>query len=1609
MTKKLLSLVLALAMVLTLFAGLTLTSHAAYSGTGDFVKTTGALESGYYVFTNNNNQAANDKNSSNNWLTYTAVTVGANDTITDPAAEVVWYFDAAAGTLQSYDDQTLYLNWPTTGNTAKAATTATTVAISDTGSGVYNITASDGARVLRFNSTGWRFYASTSTTGSADITFYKYAESTSGGHVHSWGAWYSNNNGTHSRDCDDPDGDCTEPTQTADCTYGDPVIVAATCSATGTSTQTCTVCGYANVTTLAINPDAHTDEDNDGVCDDCGEDMPNEITGDIVFADLGLTNSQQYLDPFTSDNGMFTVKFGDGGNDGKYYNTGSGIRVYQNGYMKVSAVSGTITKIEITCAGTSYQFASSDADSGNFDGSTWTGSAAEVTFTRAASGQCRIQAVSVTVAGSSGSVHTHTWGNWYSNNDGTHSRDCDDPDGDCPDPTQTANCTYDAGVVTTPATCIAAGVKTYTCSVCGYSYTEPVAATGIHVDEDGDGVCDNCGDDMPEAKTYTLGTALADGDEVVIVYNGNTALSITASGAKLAGAAVAPSNGTLEITDPTVAALTVEYSGDTNFYLKAANGQYLTAPASGNGLSFEASPAADDCSLWYLTAVDTTNNTVGIMSVGANYNGNHNQAMEYYSGFTTYGWKDNNSAYVFSLYIYEAPAAPSDDVDVYVIDKTNSQGGVKLWAWNAANTQNIADNWNNRPAMTLEGQAVADKEYDYAAAYNYYKFTYNKATYNGGLLFTCDGGQTDNLAVPSGNVAVYYLYNDNGIQAGDGGSSIWVVKETVAATCTTGAYTVYEDALGNEADYTGPAGQPNGHNIDTATWLSDATGHWHACENGCGEKLDFAAHADGDDDGFCDTCNYEMPTEKTLAIVADNNGTKYVMGDTLTNNGYGVETEVTLTADNKLSSADATGNSFTIAYVDDTYFTIKAGSVYLGGGAEITSGGKAFVTSDTANGDNYLWSETENGIACKENGNTIQYNSGAGEGSRFRVYKSGSTSGKATSLLEIDNTPPAPLPEEVDIYVVDQTHDGIANIHYWGDNVSTTFPGIAINDASVENLGLDKDGNAVYKFTLDKNDSGAGIIFSNNNGSYKTADLNWVGTDLAANDGTYIVYYVFDGDGAMGASAPQNGDVWLESSKTTVPPTCTEAGYDKYVGLITGAENTNNEVPATGHNFENGVCTVCGAEEGKIYEKVTAAPADWSGKYLLVYEADPSTAYVYTGVDNTNEYVEASINNNAITSADGMAEIEIAAMEGGYSLKVVGGANDGKYMYGTNNSNKTNYSDEAQLNTIALSEGAAVITSNTSFIQFNSTSGQMRFRYYKSGTTSQQPVQLYKLVETAPAGVTASYSITTGAKIGINLYFDNLPDGATVEVDGTAVTLDNNVYTIDLAAKDYETEFVVTVNGGATQVNGADSLTVSVPKYIEDITSSTNPAAMAASDVVKAMGNFCAFAEGYFGNTDVDLTSLYAVNPDYAALTADDISVPAGTVKNPDSGNVFFYGASLVLESETVLRFYFKVNENAVETNIDSLTVKDADNNDAVYTTKFQGKYVCVSVPVVAKDLAKGYTVTLKYNGEEASIANYAATTYIKQVLGKDTADEKLVNTLKTLYVYYLAAHAYFG
>ena len=141
------------------------------------------------------------------------------------------------------------------------------------------------------------------------------------------------------------------------------------------------------------------DTDFDTETDLVGSTNPpyGNLSDTVVFGELGLSDATQYLDPFVA--GDMSVTFAGGANDGKYYNTGSAIRIYGDGSVTVSSAL-EIVKIEYTYSDGKSPVASDFAgvDTGDYDLSThtWTGSAQSVTLTRATgSGHWRLAKVVV--------------------------------------------------------------------------------------------------------------------------------------------------------------------------------------------------------------------------------------------------------------------------------------------------------------------------------------------------------------------------------------------------------------------------------------------------------------------------------------------------------------------------------------------------------------------------------------------------------------------------------------------------------------------------------------------------------------------------------------------------------------------------------------------------------------------------------------------------------------------------------------------------------------------------------------------------------------------------------------------------------------------------------------------------------------------------------------------------------------------------------------------------------------------------------------------------------------------------------------------------------------
>ena len=183
----------------------------------------------------------------------------------------------------------------------------------------------------------------------------------------------------------------------------------------------------------------------------------------------------------------------------------------------------------------------------------------------------------------------------------------------------------------------------------------------------------------------------------------------------------------------------------------------------------------------------------------------------------------------------------------------------------------------------------------------------------------------------------------------------------------------------------------------------------------------------------------------------------------------------------------------------------------------------------------------------------------------------------------------------------------------------------------------------------------------------------------------------------------------------------------------------------------------------QTYKKVTQAPEDWSGTYLIVSEGDEAAFdSSLTEIDVSNNYKTVKIAEGTIKTTETIAVTIEKMADGNYSIK---GAN-GKYIYQTSDANGLKTGAKATANTIALNaDGTVDIVSGGAHLRFNKNSDQMRFRYFKSATyTRQQAITLYKL-DAAPARQSGIVTDLTALQDGDTVVVFNPANGKTLSTE----------------------------------------------------------------------------------------------------------------------------------------------------------------------------------------------------------------------------------------------------
>ncbi len=471
--------------------------------------------------------------------------------------------------------------------------------------------------------------------------------------------------------------------------------------------------------------------------------------------------------------------------------------------------------------------------------------------------------------------------------------------------------------------------------------------------------------------------------------------------------------------------------------------------------------------------------------------------------------------------------------------------------------------------------------------------------------------------------------------------------------------------------------------------------------------------------------------------------------------------------------------------------------------------------------------------------------------------------------------------------------------------------------------------------------------------------------------------------------------------------TCTEAGLTegKHCSVCSLVLIEQTVTAPKGHTYVDGVCTTCGDKAG-TFKKVTSAPKDWSGTYIIVYEAG---SLVF---DGSLSELDVASNNQAVTIAGDTIETSLAyaftvrAVEGGYSIMSSTGIYIGKTASGSNGINEKD--TDSYVNTFALnSDGSANIISESGLvIRYNKSSGDERFRFY--GADKQQPVALYKLDEgSAPAaefggfGVTLNKGVTVKVQLDVSaewladnagayvIFKNGINDTRFDAVSGShvySITLTpaaiNNDLTFELCSADGGTVAFtrdVSFKAYAAKITGegvtADSLGLSDERY------------SALCELITAINNYASAADGTLEGT---LTETF-----------DGVDAP---LLNDTVGS--FGSVSATLSGQVDI----KLNVNASDAVSGyTLTVKLGDRtivDQKPFTDHITSNNQVVIKGLYAANFDDVITLTLSDASGEVAGMSFTFNAYLK-ALYEGSSDAGLKNLVAATYQYGKAAVNY--
>lgn len=334
-------------------------------------------------------------------------------------------------------------------------------------------------------------------------------------------------------------------------------------------------------------------------------------------------------------------------------------------------------------------------------------------------------------------------------------------------------------------------------------------------------------------------------------------------------------------------------------------------------------------------------------------------------------------------------------------------------------------------------------------------------------------------------------------------------------------------------------------------------------------------------------------------------------------------------------------------------------------------------------------------------------------------------------------------------------------------------------------------------------------------------------------------------------------------------------------------------------SVENATLYAVYAKKGTegAFRKVTTAPADWSGEYLIVYE-DGNVVFDGSIAD---ENFDVKDNNHAVTIVDNTISVEdgkdytfsIAKSGNGYTLQ----SKSGYYIGGASKTGSTVDKTTSYIHTFAINSSEVTIQtwynnseeeSDIRYLRYNYAEDQKRFRYYKN--TSVGGVALY----IKEKGTYSDYSTTCVQAIDVATPTFSVAGGEYTEAQSVGIGCETAGAAIYYTTDGKEPTNASTLYTGAINVD--KSMTIKAIAYAD----ADNYSEVATAEYVVAKAPMITITD--FDNETITEATIYA-DGDGNALTAyiDYNSTGAVTVAADDKSLVdittYSYGEGTISAS----------------------------------------------------------------------------------------------------------------